>query len=124
MASIIEAPLRSRRAERGAGKPAAATGGFAPPDRPSPTGDTGCAHNHFDARAQTAALRFRRCGHAASTHRQHAPESTILKMPTDRVLARLRILHDDFSIYQGYRRYADIVAGRASNAQDARIFAI
>jgi hypothetical protein len=70
------------------------------------------------------------CGHAAIAaglpHRhtlQRAPESTILKMRTPRVLARLRIRHDDFSIYQGYRRYADIVAGCAPNAQDARIFA-
>jgi len=47
----------------------------------------------------------------------------MLKMPAYRVLARLRILNDDFGIYQGYRRYADIVAGRAPNAQDARIFA-
>ncbi|RQS23785.1 hypothetical protein DIE03_28380 [Burkholderia sp. Bp8992] len=56
--------------------------------------------------------------------RVRTPEFTILKMRTPRVLARLRIRHDDFSIYQGYRRYADIVAGCASNAQDARIFAI
>ncbi|AXF22513.1 hypothetical protein CUJ89_18405 [Burkholderia pyrrocinia] len=67
---------------------------------------------------------FRRCRRTASMHRRRAPESTILKMPTCRVLARLRIRRDDFSIYQGYRRYADIVAGRAPNAQDARIFAI
>ena len=40
-------------------------------------------------------------------------------MRTCSVLARLRIRRDDFGIYQGYRRYADIVAGRASNAQDA-----
>ncbi|MDW9232264.1 hypothetical protein C7S14_0995 [Burkholderia cepacia] len=39
-------------------------------------------------------------------------------------MARLRIRRDDFGIYQGYRRYADIVAGRAPNAQDARIFAV
>jgi hypothetical protein len=45
-------------------------------------------------------------------------------MPATRVLAGLRIRHDDFGIYQGNRRYADIVAGHASNAQDARIFAI
>ncbi|ESS38105.1 hypothetical protein P355_0060 [Burkholderia cenocepacia KC-01] len=38
-------------------------------------------------------------------------------------MAGLRIRHDDFGIYQGNRRYADIVAGHASNAQDARIFA-
>ncbi|WJN72291.1 hypothetical protein OH687_18520 [Burkholderia anthina] len=48
--------------------------------------------------------------------------SVILKMPATRVLAGLRIRHDDFGIYQGNRRYADIVAGHASNAQDARIF--
>ncbi|KAB0661431.1 hypothetical protein DIE08_29085 [Burkholderia sp. Bp9004] len=47
----------------------------------------------------------------------------ILEMPARHVLARLRVLHDDFGIYQGYRRYAEIVAGRAPNAQDARIFA-
>ncbi|MPV60156.1 hypothetical protein GD416_27975 [Burkholderia sp. BE24] len=68
-------------------------------------------------------FRLRRCGRGASTRRCHAPEFIILKMPTTRVLAGLRIRHDDFSIYQGYRRYADIVAGHASNAQDARIFA-
>ncbi|MPV68256.1 hypothetical protein GD429_20970 [Burkholderia sp. BE17] len=68
--------------------------------------------------------RMRRCRPAALTHRQRAPGSTILKMRTHRVLARLRIRHDDFGIYQGNRRYADIVAGRAPNAQDARIFAI
>ncbi|MDW9247458.1 hypothetical protein C7S13_6775 [Burkholderia cepacia] len=39
-------------------------------------------------------------------------------------MARLRTRRDDFGIYQGYRRYADIVAGRAPNAQDARIFAV
>jgi len=44
-------------------------------------------------------------------------------MPALRVLAGLRIRHDDFGIYQGNRRYADIVAGHASNAQDACIFA-
>ncbi|KML58320.1 hypothetical protein VL15_12430 [Burkholderia cepacia] len=69
-------------------------------------------------------FRFRRCRRTAPTRRQRAPESVILKMPTYRVLARLRIRRDDFGIYQGYRRYADIVAGRAPNAQDARIFAI
>ncbi|KAG8148567.1 hypothetical protein BFF94_037140 [Burkholderia catarinensis] len=69
-------------------------------------------------------FRFRRCRRIASTHRHHPSEFTILKMRTTRVLARLRIRHDDFGIYQGYRRYADIVAGRAPNAQDARIFAI
>jgi len=58
--------------------------------------------------------------HAGATH----PNPVIVKMPTTRVLAGLRIRHDDFGIYQGNRRYADIVAGRASNAQDARIFAI
>ncbi|KUY60571.1 hypothetical protein WS48_12435 [Burkholderia sp. RF7-non_BP1] len=55
--------------------------------------------------------------------RQPAPGPAILEMPACRVLARLRIPHDDFGTYQGYRRYAEIVAGRASNAQDARIFA-
>ncbi|KVT14720.1 hypothetical protein WT24_09400 [Burkholderia sp. MSMB1078WGS] len=69
-------------------------------------------------------LRLHRCRRSASTRRRNAPESVILKMPTARVLAGLRIRHDDFGIYQGYRRYADIVAGHASNAQDARIFAI
>ena len=44
------------------------------------------------------------------------PEPAILEMPACRVLARLRTPHDDFSIYQGYRRYAEIVAGRAPNA--------
>ncbi|TDA43133.1 hypothetical protein EVG18_34470 [Burkholderia pyrrocinia] len=68
--------------------------------------------------------RMRRCRPAALAHRHCAPGSTILKMRTGSVLARLRIRHDDFGIYQGYRRYADIVAGRAPNAQDARIFAI
>ncbi|NTZ88669.1 hypothetical protein FCJ61_38205 [Burkholderia metallica] len=75
-------------------------------------------------------FRFRRCRRCrcrcrrnASTRRHPAPESVILEMPTTRVLAGLRIRHDDFGIYQGNRRYADIVAGRASNAQDARIFA-
>ncbi|AQQ47976.1 hypothetical protein A8F72_10955 [Burkholderia cenocepacia] len=69
-------------------------------------------------------FRFRRGRRSTSTHCQHAPESAILKMPATRVLAGLRIRHDDFGIYQGNRRYADIVAGHASNAQDARIFAI
>ncbi|RQR36575.1 hypothetical protein DIE23_07540 [Burkholderia sp. Bp9143] len=55
--------------------------------------------------------------------RLRAPEPAILEMPACRVLARLRTRHDDFSIYQGYRRYAEIVAGHAPNAQDARIFA-
>ncbi|WP_321848653.1 hypothetical protein [Burkholderia diffusa] len=60
---------------------------------------------------------------APRRYRNNAREAAILEMPTCRVLARLRIPHDDFGIYQGYRRYAEIVAGRASNAQDARIFA-
>ncbi|RQU69932.1 hypothetical protein DF049_31545 [Burkholderia cenocepacia] len=68
-------------------------------------------------------LRLRRSRRSASTHRHHAPGHAILKMPAPRVLAGLRIRHDDFGIYQGNRRYADIVAGHASNAQDARIFA-
>ncbi|NIF39325.1 hypothetical protein F3J14_00085 [Burkholderia sp. Tr-862] len=55
--------------------------------------------------------------------RRRTPEPAILEMPACRVLARLRTTHDDFGIYQGYRRYAEIVAGCASNAQDARIFA-
>jgi hypothetical protein len=55
--------------------------------------------------------------------RPRMPEPAILEMPACRVLARLRTPHDDFSIYQGYRRYAEIVAGRAPNAQDAGIFA-
>ncbi|AOL07817.1 hypothetical protein WI95_28660 [Burkholderia contaminans] len=59
----------------------------------------------------------------AFAHRHRTLELASIKMRTCSVLARLRIRHDDFSIYQGYRRYADIVAGRASNAQDARIFA-
>ncbi|PRD94701.1 hypothetical protein C6P77_28830 [Burkholderia ambifaria] len=57
------------------------------------------------------------------TPRPHTPEPAILETPACRVLARLRTPHDDFGIYQGYRRYAEIVAGRAPNAQDARIFA-
>ncbi|KAB0680538.1 hypothetical protein F7R13_11610 [Burkholderia territorii] len=56
-------------------------------------------------------------------YRNNAREAAILEMPACRVLARLRISHDDFSTYQGYLRYAEIVAGHASNAQDARIFA-
>ncbi|OXI94278.1 hypothetical protein CFB41_29645 [Burkholderia sp. AU33803] len=72
--------------------------------------------------------RVRRCRHATRTgalaHRHGTPELASIKMRTCSVLARLRIRRDDFGIYQGYRRYADIVAGRASNAQDARIFAI
>ncbi|NIE56774.1 hypothetical protein F3J12_03080 [Burkholderia sp. Ax-1735] len=60
----------------------------------------------------------------AFAHRHRTPELASIKMRTCSVLARLRIRRDDFGIYQGYRRYADIVAGRASNAQDARIFAI
>ncbi|AOR71050.1 hypothetical protein BBJ41_26510 [Burkholderia stabilis] len=68
-------------------------------------------------------MRPRRCRRTASPHRPRAPESPILKMRAYRVLARLRIQRDDFGIYQGYRRYADIVAGCAPNAQDARIFA-
>ncbi|ORT80499.1 hypothetical protein B7G54_34225 [Burkholderia puraquae] len=59
----------------------------------------------------------------ARAHRHDAPELASIGMRTCSVLARLRIRRDDFSIYQGYRRYADIVAGRAPNAQDARIFA-
>ncbi|RQU91631.1 hypothetical protein DF040_15155 [Burkholderia cenocepacia] len=68
-------------------------------------------------------LRLRRSRRSASAHRHHAPGHAILKMPAPRVLAGLRIRHDDFGIYQGNRRYADIVAGHASNAQDACIFA-
>ncbi|AXK63456.1 hypothetical protein CN645_22940 [Burkholderia sp. IDO3] len=56
--------------------------------------------------------------------RPRAPEPAILKMPAHRVLARLRMENDDLSIYQGIRRYAEIVAGCVPNAQDARIFAI
>ncbi|ABB10456.1 hypothetical protein [Burkholderia lata] len=59
----------------------------------------------------------------AFTHRHRTPELASIEMRTCSVLARLRIWRDDFGIYQGYRRYADIVAGRAPNAQDARIFA-
>ncbi|RQT49501.1 hypothetical protein DF050_21790 [Burkholderia cepacia] len=57
-------------------------------------------------------------------HRHGVLELASIKMQPSSVLARLRIRHDDFGIYQGYRRYADIVAGRAPNAQDARIFAV
>jgi|OM-RGC.v1.031443979 hypothetical protein len=59
----------------------------------------------------------------AFAHRHRTLGLASIEMRTCSVLARLRIRHDDFGIYQGYRRYADIVAGRASNAQDARIFA-
>ncbi|MFP3335256.1 hypothetical protein SB761_31650, partial [Pseudomonas sp. SIMBA_064] len=55
--------------------------------------------------------------------RPRTPEPAILEMPPRRVLARLRTPRDDFGISQGYRRYAEIVAGRAPNAQDAHIFA-
>uniref|UniRef100_UPI0010657FC5 hypothetical protein n=1 Tax=Burkholderia sp. B10 TaxID=1178627 RepID=UPI0010657FC5 len=57
-------------------------------------------------------------------HRRLQPKPAILGTTTSRVLARLRITHDDFSIYQGYLRYAEIVARHASNAQDAGIFTI
>ncbi|PEH69662.1 hypothetical protein CRM91_10095 [Burkholderia ambifaria] len=60
--------------------------------------------------------------HSADVAITHA-RPAILEMPACRVLARLRTPHDDFGIYQGYRRYAEIVAGRAPNAQDAGIFA-
>ncbi|AYQ41658.1 hypothetical protein CVS37_27340 [Burkholderia lata] len=59
----------------------------------------------------------------ALAHRHCAPELASIEMRTCSVLARLRIRRDDFGTYQGYRRYADIVAGHAPNAQDARIFA-
>ncbi|RQZ19373.1 hypothetical protein DIE15_06610 [Burkholderia sp. Bp9031] len=69
-------------------------------------------------RAAPAAMAARPAG--AGTTRAR---TVILKMPACRVLARLRTRHDDFGIYQGYRRYAEIVAGHAPNAQDACIFA-
>ncbi|MBN3834839.1 hypothetical protein G3N64_23830 [Burkholderia sp. Ac-20344] len=93
--------------------------------------------NHCAARASTG--RESACANAAVTHapmpacreltgspahRHRAPELASIEMRTGSVLARLRIRRDDFGIYQGYRRYADIVAGRAPNAQDACIFAI
>ncbi|WP_413170259.1 hypothetical protein [Burkholderia latens] len=70
------------------------------------------------ARAATTAYR---AGIAIVTPRQ-ALGPTIVKMPPGRVLAGLRIQDDDLSTYQGYRRYAEIVATRAPNAQDARFF--
>ncbi|WP_196487734.1 hypothetical protein [Burkholderia cepacia] len=71
-------------------------------------------------------IRMRRCRPAVSAlaHRHRVLELASIKMQPYSVLARLRIRRDDFGIYQGYRRYADIVAGHAPNAQDARIFAI
>jgi len=138
MASIIEAPLRSRRADRKGGQ----VGGgrrIAPPigRHRHATYDIRCVRNHFTTRG--AAGRESACVSAAASHapmpacrertgsaaHPHcAPELASIKMRTCSVLARLRIRHDDFGTYQGYRRYADIVAGRAPNAQDARIFAI
>ncbi|OXI29217.1 hypothetical protein CFB89_27265 [Burkholderia sp. AU16741] len=87
-------------------------------------GDARCARNQRTWRAGRRTFRLLRSRRSASTRRHPAPETIILKMPTTRVLAGLRIRHDDFGIYQGNRRYADIVAGHASNAQDARIFAV
>ncbi|RSC02235.1 hypothetical protein EGT41_22535 [Burkholderia cenocepacia] len=84
----------------------------------------GCARNRFAAPARPAAVALapwpaQRIDTPAPRTRTRHP-----KMPALRVLAGLRIRHDDFGIYQGNRRYADIVAGHASNAQDACIFAI
>ncbi|RQZ90673.1 hypothetical protein DF053_07325 [Burkholderia cepacia] len=89
-------------------------------------------HNHCAAHA--AAGRKSACADAdlprahrltgSPAHRHGVLELASIKMQPYSVLARLRIRHDDFGIYQGYRRYADIVAGRAPNAQDARIFAV
>ena len=95
-------------------------------DRPASSCDTGCARNHCVERA--AAGRESACVDAATTrapvptrhartgafaHRHRTPELASIEMRTCSVLARLRIRRDDFGIYQGYRRYADIVAGRA-----------
>jgi hypothetical protein len=135
MASIIEAPLRSRCVERKGGQ---VSGGrrIAPPATSASSCNIRCVHNHFAARS--AAGRESACVTAASTHaampacrartglpahRHGTPELASIKMRTRSVLARLRIRRDDFGTYQGYLRYADIVAGHAPNAQDARIFA-
>lgn len=63
--------------------------------------------------------------HAATTAPTRAAprQAAIVESPTRRVLAGLRTPDDDFRIYQGNRRYAEIVAARAPNAQDVRIFA-
>ncbi|PRD81582.1 hypothetical protein C6P74_07770 [Burkholderia multivorans] len=50
-------------------------------------------------------------------------QAAIVESPARRVLAGLRTRDDDLRIYQGNRRYAEIVAARAPNAQDVRIFA-
>jgi hypothetical protein len=72
----------------------------------------------IDRNALHAALLF------LPTRRAFAyPDSPIVETAAHRVLVRLRTQNDDFRTYKGYRRYAEIVAVRAPNAQDARIFA-
>ncbi|ABX17099.1 hypothetical protein Bmul_3415 [Burkholderia multivorans ATCC 17616] len=63
--------------------------------------------------------------HAATTVPTRAAprQAAIVESPARRVLAGLRTRDDDFRIYQGNRRYAEIVAAHAPNAQDVRIFA-
>jgi hypothetical protein len=91
------------------------------------TAPAACASRN-DLLAPAAACRRHRTAMAATKAMAvmpafRAPEPAIVKMPPRLVLSRLRIVDDDFSTYQGYRRYAEIVAARAPNTQDARIFA-
>ncbi|MBU9492809.1 hypothetical protein KTE63_30590 [Burkholderia multivorans] len=88
-----------------------------------------CAHGgaRRSARAGARGTRNppRHSTHAATTVPTRAAprQAAIVESPARRVLAGLRTPDDDLRIYQGNRRYAEIVAARAPNAQDVRIFA-
>lgn len=94
--------------------------GCARNDRSTRVRRDGVASGRRLSRAWAATTAYR-AGIAIVTPRQ-ALGPAIVKMPPGRVLAGLRIQDDDLSTYQGYRRYAEIVATRAPNAQDARFF--
>ncbi|PRH14000.1 hypothetical protein C6T56_27170 [Burkholderia multivorans] len=88
-----------------------------------------CAHRGARRSARAAARGARNpprhWTHAATTVPTRAAprQAAIVESSARRVLAGLRTRNDDFRIYQGNRRYAEIVAARAPNAQDVRIFA-
>jgi hypothetical protein len=84
----------------------------------------GCTRNRCKTRKALIGITHPPTPPHRHAHRRLQPKPAILGTTTSRVLARLRITHDDFSIYQGYLRYAEIVARHASNAQDAGIFTI
>ncbi len=84
----------------------------------------GCTRNRCKTRKALIGITHPPTPPHRHAHRRLQPKPAILGTTTSRVLARLRITHDDFSIYQGYLRYAEIVAPHASNAQDAGIFTI